>query len=405
MHFKKLIVIGLCLVALSTPVEAAIVLDFQQIPIERLLEIMAKRSGESLILPKPIKRTINVQIKTQNWDEAWQTVLKAAHLKAKKIQGGWLVEEAAQSDAPMQASHNYFLRLNYADAKTILAILTNKSIMPNDVLMTADERTNGLIVHASAREYSSILAMIQHLDVPIEQVMIMSKIVSIDREKESELGVRFGVSGDHLTGSLSNARGALNQKLWLDLPAVNPEAAHVGLALMKISPALHLDMELSALESSGEAEVISSPRVMTANRQAASIEAGQDIPYQEKAGEGATSVAFKKAVLSLNVTPDIIPQGKILLHLRVSEDKRSAKEVQGVPAIDMRRIQTQVLVNDGQTIVLGGIYEHVHNETQRRVPFLSAMPVLGRLFQYRRNEDSAQELLIFVTPKIVRKAL
>ncbi|PIQ43072.1 MAG: hypothetical protein COV52_00720 [Gammaproteobacteria bacterium CG11_big_fil_rev_8_21_14_0_20_46_22] len=395
---------------------SAVSLDFQAIPVAKLLETVAKASGENVILDDEVKGKLSLHLNNTSWPRALQAILVAANLQAKRVGDSWVISPriSPQLEPGSAALSTHYIALRYANAKNMAKALAGQHIL-GEGTVAADERGNALLLRTSEADFSRLKPVIQAMDRPVQQVMIRARIVSIDQEKESEIGLRFGLSGKRLSGTLAGSNELakhtaladvpLKDRLWMDLPAANPDAAHVGLAMVKLAPGVHLDAELSALASDGFAEVISSPKVVTADRQEAVIESGQDIPYQEKAGEGATSVAFKKAVLRLKVTPDIIPGGKILLHLHVNQDKPSAKEVQGVPAIDTRSVQTQVLVRDGQTVVLGGIYEHVHSEQIERVPFLSDMPLVGKLFQYRKRQDTHQELLVFVTPQEVKQAL
>ncbi len=232
----------------------------------------------------------------------------------------------------------------------------------------------------------------------------------------------MGVSRpSHLSGTLNGANefqlppGAANpaavevpRRLNLDLvaaPISGAVPASVGIALARLSDNILLDLELSALESEGRAEVIASPRLITTNQQPAVIESGQEIPYQEATSSGATAVAFKKAVLSLKVTPQITPDSKILMDLQVNQDTPSSERYNGVPAIFTKEIQTNVLVNNGQTIVLGGIYQQDKNQAIRRIPFFGELPVVGVLFSNRQIRLRNEELLIFITPKIITNSL
>lgn len=223
----------------------------------------------------------------------------------------------------------------------------------------------------------------------------------------------------HLSGTLEGAnelaRGTapanvvpLERRLNLDLaaaPLTGATPASVGIALAKLNDNILLDLELSALESEGRAELISSPRLITTNQQAAVIESGEEIPYQEATSSGATAVAFKKAVLSLKVTPQITPDGKILMDLQINQDTPSPQTFLGVPAIITKEIQTNVLVNNGQTIVLGGIYKQDKNKVINRIPFFGELPVVGILFSNRQITLKNEELLIFITPRIITNAL
>ena len=209
------------------------------------------------------------------------------------------------------------------------------------------------------------------------------------------------------SGAANPASVPIAQRLNLDLIAAPTTGipASVGVALAKLGDNILLDLELSALESEGRAELISSPRLITTNQQAATIESGEEIPYQEATSSGATAVAFKKAVLSLKVTPQITPDSKILMDLQINQDTPSAEKFNGVPAILTKEIQTNVLVNNGQTIVLGGIYKQSKNNVAQRIPFLGSLPGVGYLFSNKRVTLNNEELLIFITPRIITNSL
>ncbi len=232
-----------------------------------------------------------------------------------------------------------------------------------------------------------------------KQVQIEARIVNIDEDFTKELGLefgtRFGDGGNETSGGLN-----------MDLPSINNDGNKITpgrfeFNLAKLSNNILLDTELSAIESEGHGKIISRPKLITLNRKPAYIDSGEDIPYQERTGEGNTNVNFKKAVLSLKVTPIIVSAHKILLNINVNQDKVSPITVQGVPAIDTREIKTQVVVGNNETVVLGGIYEQTQDNVVSKVPILSAIPLLGRIFTYKQAENERKELLIFITPRIV----
>ena len=260
----------------------------------------------------------------------------------------------------------------------------------------------------------------KRLDIPVKQVVIEARIVDVTKQCEDDLGISWGISKPtHLSGTLAGANQLaqgvapanvtpLADRLNLDLaalPTSGLQPASVGIALAKLGGGVLLDLELSALESVGNAEIIASPRLMTTNQQSALIESGQDIPYQQATSSGATAVAFKKAVLSLKVTPQITPDGKLLMDLLITQDADSGQRVQGVPIILTKSIQTNVLVNNGQTIVLGGIYKADKNNSIVRIPFLGGLPLVGHLFSRTQITSDNEELLIFITPRIIANNL
>ena len=294
---------------------------------------------------------------------------------------------AAHNRSPKSSLQSRWFALKHVDAKYILKLFENKNkyVFSTRSSLLADERTNSLFVRALPDELSMISGIIQHLDVVVPQILIEAQIVNMDYDYEKSLGVRFGLT--------------VGKDLSVNAPIAN--ANSLGVALLNLTQGTQLDLELSALETQGKAQIISNPKLLTENQTMATIEAGEEIPYQESVSQGMTTTAFKKAVLQLQVTPQIQSDHKILLRLKVNQDKRSSQEIQGVPAIDTRQMTTQVLVNDGHTVVLGGIYEYTDTQAVENIPFISNLPFLGKLFQHHKNTKERKELLIFVTPRIV----
>jgi type IV pilus assembly protein PilQ len=273
--------------------------------------------------------------------------------------------------------------------------------------------------------------VIEQLDKPVRQVLIESRIVIANNDFNKELGVRFGATteNDSKLGKLATSgtlestdtlldnvssldpgsprntqdRPGINDRLNVNLPVANASGT-IGLALAKLPFGMILDLELSAMQAEGKGEVISSPRVITSNQKQATIEQGTEIPYQEATSSGATNVSFKEAVLKLDVTPQITPDDRIVMDLEVSKDE-VGEVFLGVPSIDTRSVMTQVLVDNGETVVLGGIYEQSKSDGVERVPFFGDLPYVGFLFKNTFNEDRKRELLVFVTPKIVKEGL
>jgi type IV pilus assembly protein PilQ len=287
--------------------------------------------------------------------------------------------------------------------------------------ITIDRRTNSMLILDTAEQLSQIRAVIEHLDKPVRQVLIESRIVIANNDFNKELGVRFGTSAQSNTlgagssGSLGGlslnpdnddqirANSTVGSDLNVDLPVSNPSGS-IGLALAKLPLGMILELELSAMQAEGQGEIISSPRVITSNQQQATIEQGTEIPYQEASSSGATSVSFKEAVLKLDVVPQITPDDRIVMDLEVSQDQVGSI-FNGVPSIDTRSVQTQVLVDNGETVVLGGIYEQTTTDSVERVPFFGDLPYVGFLFKNTAKTDQKRELLVFVTPKIVKEGL
>ncbi len=245
-----------------------------------------------------------------------------------------------------------------------------------------DTRTNVICVQDVPERMAAIRKLITRLDKPAQQVRIEARLVNVDNDFERELGVDFAVEGNY----------------------VKPVPGRYSVAVARLPDGSRLDVKLAALETSGHADLISSPSLYTANQQPAAIEAGEEVPYQEVSDSGGTAVVFKKAVLSLKVTPQILPGGYVLLQLHINQDRPGSRMVLGMPTISTRQILTNVLVKSGQTAVLGGIYENQDEKAVQRIPFLGSVPVLGELFTLRASKQAKRELLIFVTPKIMTQS-
>jgi type IV pilus assembly protein PilQ len=307
-----------------------------------------------------------------------------------------------------------WFQINYAKGSEIAALLKSaeNNLLSTRGSITIDERTNTLLIQDTSDKLAQIRSVITKLDIPVRQVLIESRVVIANRDFTRNIGVRFGAAGRNIDGQYTTTVGGAGVSgttpntgigdLIVDLPA-GGSAGTIGLAIAKASSAV-VQLELSALQIEGEGEIISSPRVITANQKSATIKSGVEIPYQEASSSGATSVSFKTAALSLTVTPQITPDDQVILDLNVNKD--SVGEVfNGVPSIDTRTISTQVLVSNGETVVLGGIYEENKIDTNTRVPFFADIPVFGKLFQKDEKRNDRSELLIFVTPKIVKDEL
>ena len=305
------------------------------------------------------------------------------------------------------------IQINYAKAADIAVLIKdNHSLLSKRGKLSVDGRTNTLWIQDISPRISQIKSIVKQLDIPVKQVQIEARIVNVTKEAILDLGIRFGVSTPaHLSGTLNGAnqlvQGAVSlaDRLNVDFGAQAANPASIGIALAKLGNGILLDLELSALESEDKAEIIANPRLVATNQHAAVIESGEEIPYQEATLSGATAVAFKKAVLSLKVIPQITPDNSLLLELEINQDTPSGRLVNGVPAINTKSIHTNVLVNNGQTLVLGGIYKQDKNSTIKRVPFLGNLPVIGVLFRNLHRKVKNEELLIFITPRIITNNL
>lgn len=272
-------------------------------------------------------------------------------------------------------------RVKYARAEDVARLLQDEhsSLMTKRGSVRVDPRINMIYIEDISSRLVTIRTLIQKLDVPVQQVQIKARLASVDSDMEKTLGVRFVVTAPGST-------------------PVTP--GEYSVAVAHLADSSTLDIKLAALESSGKAELISSPSLFTANLQSAEIEAGEEVPYQEVSESGGTAVVFKKAVLGLKVIPQVLPGNKILLQLQINQDRPSHDLILGMPTISTRQIKTTVLIKAGETIVLGGIYEDNHESGEQRIPFLSDVPILGRLFTDHISQVTKRELLIFITPKV-----
>ena len=410
-----------------------ITLNFQDIQVRAVLQMLADFTDTNLVVSDAVSGNITLHLNEVPWDQALDIILTTQMLDKRQVGNILLIDKAAtiaqrenavlenqltaQKFIPLQSE---FLQINYAKASDIAMILKDKSssLLSDRGTLSVDARTNTLWLQDTGAKIHEIKTWLKRLDVPIKQVVIEARIVNMMKDCAEDLGVRWGVSNStHLSGTIDAANKIANgiasadtpvsERLNLDLGAIPFDAspASIGIALAKLGDHVLLDLELSALESEGRAEIVASPRLMTTNQQPAMIESGEDIPYQEATLSGATAVAFKKAVLSLKVTPQITPDGKLLMDLLINQDSDSGRRVQGVPIVLTKSIETSVLVNNGQTIVLGGIYKHAKNNSVARVPFLGTLPIVGHLFSRKQTRKRNEELLIFITPRIIEENL
>ena len=289
--------------------------------------------------------------------------------------------------------HSLIIPIHYAKAPELLSFIKKMGHHSLSVKgdIQADIRTNQLWLRDDSAHIKVIKHLIHQLDIPVSQVLIKARIVTVEDNFVHSLGLIFG------TEQQKNSQ----QTLSMDLPRSSTSAGIATIPIANLGNGHLLDLELTALEQQGHAQVISSPELMTSNRQTALIESGEEVPYQEKTGQGNTSVAFKKATLRLKVTPVIMPGQRILLHLTVNQDKISSLLINGVPAIRTEQLSTQVRLKDMETVVLGGIVEHTLSHQEEGVPLLRKIPIIGALFRTRRQVNEHRQLFIFVTPQII----
>ena len=409
-------------------------LNFQNIEVRAVLQLIADFTGINMVTSDTVSGNLTLRLKNVPWDQALDIVLKTKGL-AKRVSGNVMLiapteEIAAREKLELEASKqivelapliNETIQVNYAKASALAALIKSKdkSFMSARGNVTIDQRTNKLLVQDTSDNVDLIIALVEELDIPIRQVLIESRIVLASNSFTRDLGVKFGLSSETTSGSrniatsgsLEQAAGAttgvtpsLSDRLNVNLPAT-ASAGSIGLAIAKLPFGTLLDLELSAAQSEGKSETVSSPKVITANQQEAVIESGQEIPYQEASSSGATTTSFKKAVLSLKVTPQITPDDRVIMDLAVNKDSPDFANagINNIPPINTQSVTTQVLVDNGETVVLGGIYEQTKSKSINRVPFFGDLPLVGVLFRNKSETNDKQELLIFVTPKLLKE--
>jgi type IV pilus assembly protein PilQ len=384
--------------------EKNISLDVQHSNLSATIRLLASFLHFNVILSPAISGEVSLHVQEVRPLDAFNLLLGANGLDKRQKGGIWFVAprdelmKQEQQEIKWQMLQdqaqpllNSRWQLHYAKAEEISKLLADAqhSFLSPRGKLQVDIRTNSIFAEDIEKKIAAINRMIASLDVPIKHVLIEARLVSVDSDSEIELGLQFAAR--QTSPEPEEAASSLRQKA----PGI------YGLAVAKLADGALLDVKLSALEKAGHVELISSPRLFTANQQPASIEAGEEVPYQEVSESGETAVAFKKAVLSLQVNPQILPGDRVLLQLKVNQDRPSAHLVLGLPTISTRQMQTSVLVNNGATVVLGGIYENNAEQLTQKIPFLSDLPVLGLLFKQRHGRENKRQLLIFVTPTIV----
>ncbi|MFT5220067.1 MAG: type IV pilus assembly protein PilQ [Planctomycetota bacterium] len=412
-------------------------LNFQDIEVRSVLQLLADFTGLNLVVSDSVEGNLTLRLKNVPWDQAMDIILKTKGLAQRRAGNVILIaptdEIAAREKLELESRKQVeelerlrteFIKVNYAKAEDMAALLKQKdnAILSPRGSVSVDIRTNTLLVKDTNLSLLSVRRLLTELDIPVRQVLIESRVVIANDDFSKELGVRFGVSNDSLganvTGDAAVTAGNINgitdlvnnntfnaaDGLNVNLPVQNP-AGSFALALAKLPLGTLLEMELSAAQVEGRGEVVSSPRVITADSHTARIEQGVEIPYLELS-DGDATLNFRKAVLSLEVTPQITPDDRVIMDLDVHKDNVGELVSFGAglsaPSIDTREVQSQLLVDNGQTVVLGGIYETTKTSQVTRVPFFSDLPIIGNLFKSSIEIDDRTELLIFVTPKILQ---
>jgi type IV pilus assembly protein PilQ len=389
---------------------APVSIDIQSISLPAALKLLAGYAPLNVIISPDVQGTASLRVHNADPVSVLETLLWV-HGLAKSVHGEvWFIapratmiklhEEEAERRLNAEAAaglQSMTMKIRYAKAAELAHVIQGDSIglLSERGHLSVDARTNMIFIRDTHERLVVVQQLIHRLDIPIKQVLIEARLVSIDQDAEQQLGIDFTVRQP-----LANT--APQQPL---MTGHSEKNGRYSIAIASLPDGSWLDVKLAALEQQGRAELISSPSLFTGSQQEASIEAGEEVPYQEVSESGGTAVAFKKAVLGLTVTPQIMPGGAVLMALKINQDRPSARMVQGVPAISTRQIVTNVQVRSGQTIVLGGIYEVNHEQSQEGVPVLGNIPIIGLLFTQRSKRDNKRELLIFVTPKIMPQAI
>jgi type IV pilus assembly protein PilQ len=420
-------------------------LNFQNVDVRSLLQVIADFTNLNIITSDSVQGQITLRLKDVPWDQALDIILQSRGLDMRKNGNVLIVapreeiatKEKLEFEARNQLSELEPIRtesfvVNYQKADDVRRLISDdkQRLLSKRGSAVVDPRTNQLFVQDTAARLEDVRRLLLKIDVPVQQVLIEARIVEADDTFSQNLGVRFGVaritrdlafgggtgvttsgsssgSGNPNTGIGSSSSNITGVGL-LSVNSVNLPAANIGgfqpgnfaLTLVSNSLSTLLNLEVSALQADGRGKIISSPRVVTADKVKATIEQGTEIPYQQATSSGATSVSFKKAVLKLEVTPQITPEGAVFLDVKVNKDSRGQDTASG-PAINTKNVQTQVLVENGGTVVLGGIYEQEEKTTITKVPFLGDLPVVGNLFRNRTMVNDRKELIIFITPRVV----
>ena len=437
----------------------ALSMEFQDVEIRSVLDILAQFTEMNIVASDSVAGNITLRLINVPWDQALDIILKSKNL-GKRENGNVilvapsteLAEQEARELEAQQAVESYaplrteYIRLSYAKAADVLTLISqgsgstgssgtgnansvdNNTLLSNRGTVTVDERTNTLIIKDVAESIENIHKLIGKIDIPVRQVMIEARIVSATDSFSKEIGVRWGILSNGAANNRNLLVGGSNQTLWdlkdfdvetttvngqtvsypkydisrpdnlnVDLGVVNP-AGRIAFGLLSMSDVM-LDLELSALQADNRGEVISTPKILTADKQKAKVSSGTQIPYQEASASGATTTSFKEAALSLEATPNITPDGKIGLQLVITNGTPTI--INNQVAIAEDSISTNVIVEDGQTIVLGGVFKNRTSNEVSKVPFLGDLPYVGRAFRKDVRNNSKEELLIFVTPKLI----
>ena len=416
-------------------------LNFQNIEVRAVLQLIADFTGLNLVASDTVQGSITLRLQNVPWDQALDLVLKTKGLGKRQMGSVLLIapaeEIAAREKIELEAVRQVdelaplvteYMQLKYAKASVLVALLTSeKGLLSDRGSAVVDERTNTLLMKDTAKNLEKVREALAMLDVPVRQVLIEARIVVASTSVGEEMGVKWGGAGYKNNGDNWTTIGGNQQTLteanqilfnrstgaapgtinltnanMVDFGATNASASSFAIGYQTAD--YMLDLELSAIETDGRAEIVSQPRVITADGQTASIESGTEIPYLQASSSGAANVAFKSAVLKLEVTPQITPDDRIIMDLVINQDSVGELTSAG-PSINTNSVQTQVLVDNGETVVLGGLFRSEEIVSVSKTPFFGDLPLIGALFRYTNHSDDKSELLVFITPRLVKDSL
>lgn len=397
MHKNKFLLMLLCclLIEASLAHPALLSLEMHDVPLALALHTIAKLAHIKIFIAPDVAGNTNVLLHNIAAEEALSFLCEHHGLVPRKIKGVWYVsslhhlikhaEEKKRWQALLEAQsplHELSLHIKYANAEDLVHFIKDgqSSYLSKRGIIKADKRTNSIYLLDLTQKVALIKKLIKTLDVAEPQVLVEAKIFSVDYDYEKDLGIQFGYpAGKEKTEDNSS----------------------FAMAIVFSKRQAELNLRLSALEQKGVLTLLSNPRLYTKDREEATIEAGEEMPYQEVSEGGGTGLAFKKAVLALRVRPEVLAKNEVLLSLQINQDRPSKRLIKGMPTISTRQMITAVRVKNGQTVVLGGIFETIDEKGLIKLPFLSNIPIVGELFKHRNKRENKRELLIFITPKII----
>ena len=384
------------------------------------MQLIADFTDLNLVASDTVGGNVTLRLQNVPWDQALDIVLKAKGLD-KRLTGNVLTVAPAAEIAAREREqlenqkqirelapvYTDLVQINYADAADIATVLkgdSDASLLTERGSVQVVSRTNSLLIKDTQQKLDELRALIEQLDIPIRQVMIEARIVSLSSNFKDELGVKWSgekkVDNSPKKGRDLTVGGGKADGVFTDLGVVGGTSSALSIGFSTNGGTI-LNLQLSALLSDGGGEVISQPKVITADKKTAVIKSGKEIPYEEKTSSGATAVAFKDAVLGLEVTPQITPDGRVIMDIKINNDDTTDEASNNVPIISTNEITTQVLVEDGETVVLGGVYKQTKIKSEVKVPVLADIPYVGSLFRKKAESDDKEELLVFITPRII----